>query len=108
MCSSDLMSLDSTIRESGYMKEEDIESLNKNNIVGAMCLQGFDKDGNTSVLDFNKRVLGIELDKLKNINRTVGIACGDEKIEAIQAALRGKLINSLAVNHSVALKLLEK
>lgn len=103
----DPMSLDSTIRESGYMKEEDIQSLEKNNIVGVMCLQGFDGDGNTSILDFNKRVLGIDLDKLKKINRSIGIACGEEKITAIKAALKGKLINSLAINYTLALKLLD-
>lgn len=101
------MSLDSTIMESGYMKQEDIKSLEKNNSVGVICLQAFDKNGDTSFLDFNKRVLGIELDKLTNINRTIGVACGDEKIEAIKAALEKKFINSLAINYSLALKLLE-
>lgn len=70
-------------------------------------MQAFDKNGDTSFLDFNKRVLGIELDKLTNINRTIGVACGDEKIEAIKAALEKKFINSLAINYSLALKLLE-
>lgn len=101
------MSLDSTIIESGYMKPNDIKDLEKSKSIGVICLQAYDKDGNTSFLEFNKRVLGIELKKLKEINRSIGVACGNEKVEAIKGAIKGKFINSLAINYSVALKLLE-
>lgn len=101
------MSLDSTIIESGYMKPDDIKDLEKSKSIGVICLQAYDKDGNTSFLEFNKRVLGVELKKLKEINRSIGVACGNEKVEAIKGAIKGKFINSLAINYSVALKLLE-
>lgn len=101
------MSLNSTIMASGYMNEADIEDLKKYNSIGAICLQAFDKEGKTSILEFNQRVLGVKLEDLKKIKRTIGVASGDEKIEAIKASLKAKFINSLAINHSLALKLLE-
>lgn len=101
------MSLNSTIMASGYMHEADIEDLKKYNSIGAICLQAFDKEGKTSILEFNQRVLGVKLEDLKKIKRTIGVASGDEKIEAIKASLKAKFINSLAINHSLAIKLLE-
>ena len=49
-----------------------------------------------------------ELDDIKNVKRTIAIACGDDKIMAIACALKTKLINTLITDEYTAKKIIEK
>ncbi|MDD3186114.1 MAG: sugar-binding domain-containing protein [Anaerostipes sp.] len=80
----------------------EFERLKKNGGVGEILSHGIDKDGNVVKDEFEDRLISLELDELKKIPIRVGVACGAYKKEAILAALRGKIINVLITDDSVA------
>jgi DNA-binding transcriptional regulator LsrR (DeoR family) len=53
-----------------------------------------------------KRVIGIDLAKLRACKRVVGVAGGAQKIQAILGALRGGLIDVLITDQRAAAALL--
>ena len=56
---------------------------------------------------YNDKVFGIKLESLKKVKRVVGISAGEEKVDAIKGALRGKLVNVLVTNSKTAKLLLD-
>ncbi|SHJ47796.1 sugar-binding transcriptional regulator [Propionispora hippei] len=95
----------STIMGSGYFNLNDTSNLQKAGAIGDVCLRFYDIHGHTEQFDFNKRVVGIELEDLKKIDIMIGVACGENKVMAIIGALNSKLINVLVTNYSNALKI---
>ena len=57
-----------------------------------------------SALD--ERVIGMTLDQMRTVKRTIGIAGGRRKYEAVLAALRGRWVNVLITDRVGAEKLL--
>lgn len=116
------MNENSTVLETGYFSKETLEELrmssidkelmgitgeNGNYICGDICLQFFDRNGNQARYEHNQRVIGINIESLRNIPWSIGVAGGISKVEAIQGALKGKYINSLITDIECA-KLLVK
>ena len=93
--------------DTGYYKKEDIEEIKNSGIVGDICLQMYDIEGNTNYPYYNDKVFGIKLESLKKVKRVVGISAGEEKVDAIKGALRGKLVNVLVTNSKTAKLLLD-
>ena len=60
-----------------------------------MCLRFFDADGAPVISPLNDRVIGMELEQLRKVKRSVGIAGGQRKVAAIRGAVRGGYINVL-------------
>jgi DNA-binding transcriptional regulator LsrR (DeoR family) len=75
--------------------------------VGDLCLRFFDEKGNPVKSALNKRVIGIELDTLKKVERVIGIAAGPEKVLAIFAALISGRLNTLITDRKTAKSLLD-
>jgi DNA-binding transcriptional regulator LsrR (DeoR family) len=63
--------------------------------VGDICFRFYNLDGQPIKSALMKRVIGIDLDKLRACNSVVGVAGGMEKMQAILGALRGGLIDVL-------------
>ncbi len=63
--------------------------------VGDVCVRYFDADGVPIQTPLNDRVIGMELDQLRRVKRSVGIAGGKRKLAAIRGAVRGGFINVL-------------
>lgn len=97
----------STMVATGYFNEQDMAVLKERKAVGDICLQFFDIAGNTEQFEFNKKVFGIELGKLKKIDKVIGVASGLEKVNAIIGAVNGGYINVLITNYSVAERILD-
>ncbi len=97
----------STLMATGYFDAAYMKNIKKLKAVGDICLQFFDIDGNYEKFPDNKKVFGIELQKLKNIDRVIGVAGGNEKAESIIGAIKGKYINVLITNYSCAKKINE-
>jgi DNA-binding transcriptional regulator LsrR (DeoR family) len=53
------------------------------------------------------RVIGMPLEQLPELKRSVGIAGGKRKLDAILGALRGQLINVLITDRRTAERLLK-
>jgi DNA-binding transcriptional regulator LsrR (DeoR family) len=73
---------------------------------GDIALRFIAADGTPIVSPLNERVIGIELDQLKRVGRSVGVAGGPRKVAAIRGALMGGWINCLITDRSTAKRLL--
>jgi DNA-binding transcriptional regulator LsrR (DeoR family) len=87
--------------------EEELEMLRACKAVGDICLRFFQADGTPVKTPLNDRVISMRLDQLKHVRRSVGIAGGSRKYDAIAGALNGGWINVLITDCFTANKLLE-
>ena len=87
--------------------DKELNMLRERNAVGDILLRFFDADGNPVESSLNDRVVSMELEQLKNVDRAIGIAGGSRKLAAIRGALRGRLINILITDKSTAEKLVQ-
>ncbi len=70
--------------------------------VGDICFRFFNSDGQPVKSPLMKRVIGIDLVKLRACKRVVGVAGGVQKVNAILGALRGGLIDVLITDQRTA------
>lgn len=87
---------------------DEMKKLQSQGAVGDISLNFYDIDGKKVKSEFNQRVIGVNYEDIKNIPRVVGVAGGENKYFAILGALKGKLINSLIVDHVTAKRLLDE
>jgi DNA-binding transcriptional regulator LsrR (DeoR family) len=85
---------------------DELDDLRKQGAVGDILVRFFDQDGRPIPSTLDERVVGMPLKQLRNVRRSVGIAGGKRKVEAIRAALRGRLINRLITDQFTAQKLI--
>lgn len=74
---------------------QELQALRDQGAVGDVCLRYFDAEGAPVQTPLNNRVIGMELDQLRKVKRSVGIAGGERKQAAIRGALLGRYINIL-------------
>lgn len=86
---------------------EELETLSERGAVGDICLRFFDESGTPITSGFDDRVIGMTLEELKLVRRTVGIAGGKRKHAAIKGALEGNWVNVLITDKSSAEYLLK-
>ncbi|MFD3488633.1 sugar-binding transcriptional regulator [Streptomyces sp. NPDC058665] len=95
------------LRRSGNaITAEDQRALKKLGAVGDVCARYFDADGNSVDAPFNDRLIGIEPDQLRAVERRIAVAGGMDKVAAIRGAVRGRWINILVTDVDVARELL--
>jgi DNA-binding transcriptional regulator LsrR (DeoR family) len=70
--------------------------------VGDICCRFFDAEGQAIHGVVHDRVLAVELDELRQIPTVIGVATGAEKAPGVLGALRGRLINGLITDASLA------
>ena len=76
--------------------------LHSQGAVGDVCLRYFDEQGKPVQSLLNERVIGMSLEQVSKVKRSVGIAGGKRKVAAIRGALRGKFINVLITDLATA------
>jgi DNA-binding transcriptional regulator LsrR (DeoR family) len=84
----------------------ELAALGARGAVGDICLRFYDAAGARIESDVDRRVIGVTLEQLKDVDRCVGIAGGERKYEAIRGALRGGWINVLITDRTTAERLL--
>jgi DNA-binding transcriptional regulator LsrR (DeoR family) len=84
----------------------ELAALGEQGAVGDICLRFYDADGARVDSDVDRRVIGVTLDQLKRADRSVGIAGGERKYDAILGALKGGWINVLITDSATAERLL--
>ncbi len=82
--------------------ERELSLLRDNGAVGDILLHFFGAAGKPLKGILSSRVISMNLDQLRRVDRSVGIAGGQRKYAAILGALRGKLINILITDHFTA------
>jgi DNA-binding transcriptional regulator LsrR (DeoR family) len=98
---------DSTLINSGYLKKKDIEQLAKQGAVGDILAHYYDKDGNEVDAPWDNRRISVDLKQIQKIDNLVAVAAGTEKAQAVKGALKGGYINTLITNMKLAEALLE-
>jgi DNA-binding transcriptional regulator LsrR (DeoR family) len=81
---------------------EELHQLQEKGAVGDICLRFFDSDGVPVMSDVQDRVISMELEQLRRVRRSVGIAGGARKVEAITGAVRGRWVNVLITDAATA------
>ena len=95
------------MRDGVIISWEELNLLLHKGAVGDIALRFFDAQGRPVVSDIDNRVIGITLEQLAQVRRVVGVAGGPGKFQAIQGALRGRLINVLITDSVTAERLLQ-
>ena len=85
-----------------FLNPRDYSELKEKGAVGNICLNYFNKEGNKIDCDFNSRVMAIDIDSIKRSKNVVCITGGEDKHEAILAALKGKYIDTLVIDKDTA------
>lgn len=67
----------------------------------------FDEKGELCLPQYNQRVVGLEIDQLKQIPLTIGVAATNEKVRSIHGALRGNYLKTLITDEVTAQSVLE-
>ncbi len=88
--------------------EEELDLLRQHGAVGDVCLRFFDRHGIPTLTPLNERVIGMRLEQLRAVARSVGIAGGQRKLHAIQGALAGRWINVLITDRLTAQLLVDE
>lgn len=86
----------------GAFGRESIDELAKAGVVGEICSVFYDIRGQVVTTGLSDRIIAIELDKLRKLKYSIGIAASPEKAPAIFGALKGKLINVLITDEETA------
>jgi len=91
----------------GFIKENDLNSISKN-CVGDINSYFYNKDGIECNNILRDRIIGMSLEQLKKVRNVMAIAGGEQKIDAIYSALRGRLVNIIVTDHKTAETILGK
>jgi DNA-binding transcriptional regulator LsrR (DeoR family) len=70
--------------------------------VGDVCCRLYDANGQPIKSVVQDRVLAVTLENLKRIPTVVGLAAGREKLPGVLGALRGRIVNGLVTDASLA------
>jgi len=90
----------------GYKSQKELDLLKKRGAVGEMHGEYFNSVGEPLELQHHHRLISIRLETLHKMKHVVGVAGGADKIEALQAALKGGFIHSLITDEMTARALL--
>ena len=90
----------------GYKSQKELDLLKKRGAVGEMHGEYFNSVGEPLELEHHRRLISIRLETLRKMKHVVGVAGGADKIEALQAALKGGFIHSLITDEMTARALL--
>jgi DNA-binding transcriptional regulator LsrR (DeoR family) len=85
--------------------EEELKSAQKQGAVGDICLRFYDARGQAVRGALDDRVIGMSLDGLRRVQRSVAVCGGKRKFQAILGAVRGKWINTLVTDQYTAERL---
>jgi len=96
---------DALLFKLGYFNETEQRLLMENG-VGDICSRFFDAEGRLISDEINSRTVGIDLGELRKKDKSILVAGGQRKIEAIHAALRGHYANTLVTDQYTAQALL--
>ena len=96
----------SVVARTGAITPQVLDQLKARGAVGDIALHFIDADGQPVDHEINDRVVALDLERIRQIPRVIGVAGGPEKFHVIRAALRGKLVDVLVTDAGTARALL--
>jgi deoxyribonucleoside regulator len=103
-----LIGAEGLLWKSGFLSKNDTLKLKDAGAVGAICGRFFDSDGQECWHELDDRTIGLTLDELRKIKHKIGVGVGEDKVDGIFGALKGKLLNVLITDEDTAARLLAK
>lgn len=97
---------DAAVLRDGFMRPEEVRSLVRSGAVGEIVGWAFDNNGDLIDGLTNDRVLSVPLQKPAK-RRVIGVSMAPQRQKAIRGALKGRLVNGLITNESMATSLLQ-
>lgn len=91
----------------GYVTKEELSEIQQSGAVGTICGRLYDINGRLLDIEFNHRVIGIDMEALRRIDQIIGVAGGVIKAEAILGGIRGGLINVLVTDEQAASRIID-
>ena len=85
--------------------EKELSQLTKKGAVAEMSLRFLNADGKQVITPLNDRVIGMNLEQLREVPRVVALAGGKSKTKAIDATLKSGVINTLVTDKFTARRL---
>jgi len=92
---------------SGYVSQAEIERIKQCGGVGEICGRYFDIHGNVCKAALDDRLMGIELEALKEKELVIGVVIGEARARAVLGALRGGYVHALVSDERCAARVLE-
>ena len=92
----------------GYLSEGDVERLMREGFVADIALNPIRLDGSTDGCFLSERLLGADVECIRGIENTVGIAAGKGKANAVIAALSSGLLKTLIIDSLLAEEIISK
>lgn len=97
------------LAESGNIfSREELDSLRKGGAVGDILMHFFDVQGKPTETFLDNRVASMSLQQLQKAKRSIGVAGGSRKVEALRGALIGKWVNVLITDQQTAANLMKE
>lgn len=97
-----------TLVTSGYATRSQFEAFRRQGAVGDIIAVFYDEEGNVLDLPFHETLVGLDLAALRDIPHVVAAASGQNKVDAIRAAAKGKHFNVLITDEPTAQAIIEK
>jgi deoxyribonucleoside regulator len=97
-----LQKSDGSFQTQSFIPKDSLKSLLSLGAVGNVCARFFNVKGDYIKTELDERIIGITVEDLLNIPIRLGIAAGQQKIEALQGALLGGFVNVLVTDYWTA------
>jgi DNA-binding transcriptional regulator LsrR (DeoR family) len=94
-------------RSGNVFTDDELDLVTRAGGVGDICLRFFDENGRPVQSTLDNRVIGLTLDQLRRVPRSIAVAGGERKVTAIRGALAGRLVSQLVTDRATALRLLD-
>ncbi|PPB49896.1 transcriptional regulator [Arthrobacter pityocampae] len=96
----------SHVYSGGYLDREDLETLDRDEVVGDVATMFFRADGSHRDILLNRRSTGPDLDVLSRVRRRICVVSGESKIDGLRGALAAGLATDLILDEGSARRLL--
>lgn len=98
---------ESLLRGGSIVSGQELALLSHSGAVGDLALNFFDSTGRPVPSPTDGRIIGLSLQEIRSLPRTVALAWGRRKVAALRGALAGRLVSVLITDVNTAASLLE-
>jgi len=97
-----VLSPQSVLRRTNCVTADEVVSLQEAGAIGDILGHYIDRNGRVVDFDLDQRTIGLDLDRLSNIPKSIAVAVGEEKSGITRATLYAGLCNVLVTESNVA------
>ena len=98
---------DASFVRGGYVSKAEMLGYRRQGAVGDVLGRFLGRDGEVLDLDIHRRIVGVDLQGLRELPCVIGVAGGTTKVDAIRSALRGGYLDIIITDMTTARSVLE-